>query len=97
MASKSFDKLIQEIGNMSVFELSDLVKQLEDKFDVSAAMSVAAPAGGAAVAGGEQAVAEEEKSEYKVTLEVAGPKKIDNIKALRKVTTLSLTDAKKSV
>ncbi|NRB21777.1 50S ribosomal protein L7/L12 [Candidatus Dependentiae bacterium] len=97
MASKSFDKLIQEIGNMSVFELSDLVKQLEDKFDVSAAMSVAAPAGGAAVAGGEQAVAEEEKSEYKVTLEVAGPKKIDNIKALRKVTTLSLTDAKKAV
>lgn len=97
MASKSFDKLIQEIGNMSVFELSDLVKQLEDKFDVSAAMSVAAPAGGAAVAGGEQAVVEEEKSEYKVTLEVAGPKKIDNIKALRKVTTLSLTDAKKAV
>ncbi len=97
MASKSFDKLIQEIGNMSVFELSDLVKQLEDKFDVSAAMPVAAPAGGAAVAGGEQAVAQEEKSEYKVTLEVAGPKKIDNIKALRKVTTLSLTDAKKAV
>lgn len=97
MASKSFDKLIQEIGNMSVFELSDLVKQLEDKFDVSAAMPVAAPAGGAAVAGGEQAAAEEEKSEYKVTLEVAGPKKIDNIKALRKVTTLSLTDAKKAV
>lgn len=95
MASKSFDKLIEEIGNMSVLELSDLVKQLEDKFGVSAAMPVAAPA--ATAGAGEDAAAAEEKSEYKVTLEVAGPKKIDNIKALRKVTTLSLTDAKKAV
>ncbi len=94
MASKSFDKLIEEIGNMSVLELSDLVKQLEGKFGVSAAMPVAASA--AAATGTEEAPAEE-KTEFKVTLEVAGPKKIDNIKALRKVTTLSLTDAKKAV
>jgi len=94
MASNSFDKLIEEIGKMSVLELADFVKALEDKFGVSAAMPVAAavPAAGAAPA--EQA---EEKSEYKVTLKEAGPEKIKNIKALRKVTQLSLSDAKKAV
>lgn len=93
MASKSFDKLIEEIGNMSVIDLADLVKALEDKFDVSAAMPVAAAAAAPVAA----AEAQEEKSEYKVTLQEGGPEKIKTIKALRQVTTLSLTDAKKAV
>ena len=96
MASKSFDKLIEEIGKMSVLELSDFVKALEEKFDVSAAMPAVAagvPAAGAAPAA-EQA---EEKSEYKVTLKKAGPEKIKNIKAVRKVTSLGIGEAKKAV
>ena len=94
MASNSFDKLIEEIGKMSVLDLADFVKALEEKFGVSAAMPVAAAP--AAQAGGE-AAEKEEKSEYKVTLKTPGEKKIDNIKALRKVTQLSLSDAKKAV
>jgi len=95
MASNSFDKLIEEIGKMSVLDLADFVKALEDKFGVSAAMPVAAAP--AAVGGAEAAAEKEEKSEYKVTLKAAGEKKIDNIKALRKVTQLSLSEAKKAV
>jgi len=91
MAS-NFDKLIEEISKMSVLELADFVKALEDKFGVSAAMPVAAAAAAPAAA-----AAEEAKSEYKVTLKEAGSEKIKNIKALRKVTSLSLSDAKKAV
>lgn len=87
------NKLIEEIGNMSVLELADLVKALESTFGVSAAMPVAAPAAAAAAA----APVAEEKSEYKVTLKDSGDKKIEVIKALRKVTDLNLTDAKKAV
>jgi large subunit ribosomal protein L7/L12 len=98
MASKSYEKLIEDIGNMSVLELSDLVKALEDKFGVSAAMPAmaAAPAatGAAAPAAAAQA---EEKAEYKVTLQDAGAEKIKVIKALKGATQLSLTDAKKAV
>ncbi len=94
MAEKSIDKLVEEIGNMSVIQVADLVKALEDKFGVSAAMPVAAAA---PAAGAEAPAAAEEKSEYKVTLKEAGPEKIKNIKALRQVTELTLTDAKKAV
>ncbi len=94
MASKSYEKMIDEIGNMSVLELADLVKALEDKFGVSAAMPMAAAP--AAAAGGEQAAAEE-KTEFKVTLQEGGSEKIKTIKALRQVTSLSLSDAKKAV
>lgn len=89
----SFEKLIGEIEKMSVMELSDFVKALEEKFGVSGAMQFAA----APAAAGEAAPAKEEKLEYKVTLKAAGEKKIDVIKALRKVTQLSLSDAKKAV
>jgi large subunit ribosomal protein L7/L12 len=91
--SANADKLIEEIGNMSVLELAGLVKSLEEKFGVSAAMPVAA----APAAAGSDAEASEEKSEYKVTLSDMGSKKIDVIKALRKVTDLTLGDAKKAV
>jgi len=94
MANKH-EKLIEEIGGMTVIELADFVKSLEDKFGVSAAMPVAAAA--APVAAQEAAVAEE-KSSYKVTLKESGAEKIKNIKALRSVVpSLSLTDAKKAV
>ncbi|MBT3456185.1 50S ribosomal protein L7/L12 [bacterium] len=87
------EQLIEKIGSMTVMELSDLVKALEEKFDVSAAMPVAQAAAPMA-AEGEGAAKEEEKSEYKVTLKECGPEKIKTIKALRQVTALSLTEAK---
>lgn len=97
MSSKGYENIIDSISNLTVLELAELVKAMETKFNVSAA-SLAAPAASAA-AGAVSAVAPkaEEKTEYKVTLESSGDKKIDVIKAVRKVTTLSLTDAKTAV
>jgi len=96
MASNSFDKLIEEIGKMSVLELADLVKALEDKFGVStAAMSMSQGLAGAPAA--VPAAGEEKKSAYKVTLKDAGTDKIKSIKALKKVTSLGLSEAKKAV
>jgi len=89
----SKEDIIKQISDMSVKDLADLVKKLEDEFGVSAAMPVAAaPAAGAAA--GEAAQAEE-KSEYKVTLKETGSEKIKVIKALRAlINGLSLTEAK---
>lgn len=89
----NIEKLLEEIGGMTVLELSDLVKALEDKFGVSAAMPMAAAAP-AAVA----APVADEKAEYKVTIKDGGSQKIAVIKVVRKlVSGLSLTDAKKMV
>ena len=86
-------KMIEEISKMSVRELADLVKALEEAFGVSAAAPVAAmPAAAGAVA-----APAEEKSEFKVTLKDAGANKLNVIKALRTVTTLSLGAAKEAV
>ena len=94
MAAKSYEKFVDEIGNMTVLELADLVKALESKFGISAAMPVASAAAPAAAA--EAAPAAAEKSEYKVTLADAGAEKIKVIKALREVIpNLALSDAKK--
>lgn len=94
MSAKSYEKLIDEIGTMSVIELADFVKAIEDKFGVSAAMPVAA----APAAAAEAAPVAEEKSAYKVTLKEGGAEKIKTIKALRSVVAnLSLSDAKKAV
>jgi large subunit ribosomal protein L7/L12 len=93
MASKSYEKLVTEIGNLTVLELSDLVKELETAFGVSAAMPMAA----AAAAPVAEVAKAEEKAEYKVTLQEAGADKIKVIKALKSVTQLNLTDAKKIV
>lgn len=95
MSAKSFDTIIDQISNLTVIELSELVKALEDKFGVSAAMPVAAAAPAAATS--EAAPKQEEKSEYKVTLKDGGAEKIKTIKALRQVTTLGLTEAKAAV
>ena len=87
-------KIIDEIGKMSVLELSALIKELEEKFGVSAAAPMAVAAAGPAASA---APAAEEKSEFKVTLKESGAEAIKVIKALRTVSTLSLGDAKKAV
>ena len=93
MAAKSYEKFVDEIGNMTVLELADLVKALESKFGISAAMPMAsAPAAAAA----DVAPVAAEKTEYKVTLKDAGTEKIKVIKALREIVpNLALSDAKK--
>ena len=89
--SLSREELTEAIANMSVLELSEFVKELEDKFGVSAAP--VAVAGGAA-AGGESA---EEKTEFDVVLAEAGAKKINVIKEVRGITGLGLKEAKEIV
>lgn len=84
-------QLIETIEKMTVLELSDLVKALEDKFGVSAAAPVAMVAAGAGVAGGEAAA---EQTEFDVILKDCGEAKIKVIKAVREVTGLGLKEAK---
>jgi len=90
------DTLIEEIKKLSVTELAELVKALEEEFGVSAAAPVAMMAGPAA-GGGEAAGAAEEKSEFDVVLTVVGDKKIQVIKEVRAVTGLGLKEAKEVV
>lgn len=93
MADVTKEDVIEFIANMTVLELSELVKELEDKFGVSAAAPVAvAAAAGAGDAGG--GAAEEEKTEFDVILTAAGDKKIQVIKEVRAITGLGLKDAK---
>lgn len=92
--SEKTDKLIDQIGELSVMELSELVKALEEKFGVSAmpVMAAGAPAAGGAAAGAE---ASEEKAEYSVVLTASGDQKIAVIKAVREVKPdLGLKEAK---
>ena len=89
-------KFIEEIKGMTVLELNELVKALEEEFGVSAAAPVAvaaAPAAGAAPA----AAAVEEKTEFNVVLKSAGDKKIDVIKVVRAFSGLGLVEAKQAV
>jgi large subunit ribosomal protein L7/L12 len=91
---EKFQKLVSEIEQMTVLDLAEFVKILEEKFGVSAAMPAAAPA---AAGGGEEAQ-EEAKSEFKVELTDVGSEKFKVIKALRKVNKdLGLTEAKKMI
>ena len=87
------DQILEAIENMTVLELSELVKAMEEKFGVSAAAPVAVAAVGAAPAG----AAEEEKTEFTVVLASAGDKKINVIKAVREATGLGLKEAKELV
>jgi large subunit ribosomal protein L7/L12 len=83
--------ILDAIGNMSVLELSQLIKDMEEKFGVSAAaatVAVAAPGAGAA------APVAEEKTEFTVILAAAGENKVNTIKAVREVTGLGLKEAK---
>jgi len=88
------EQVVEFIENMSVLELSELVKELEDKFGVSAAAPDAAAAGPAA---GAEVAAAEEKDEFDVVLTSAGDKKINVIKVVRAVTGLGLKEAKDMV
>ncbi|BAS29098.1 50S ribosomal protein L7/L12 [Limnochorda pilosa] len=87
------EEILEAIGGMSVLELAELVKALEEKFGVSAAAPVAVAAGPAAAAGAAEA-AEEEKTEFDVVLTGAGEKKIQVIKVVREITGLGLKEAK---
>jgi len=87
----SQDEMLDTISNMSVMEVVDLIKAMEDKFGVSAAAAVAAaPAAG----GGEAAAAAEEKTEFDVVLASFGDNKVGVIKAVRGATGLGLKEAK---
>src|SRR5437868_6803571 len=89
----SKDEILDAIGNMSVFELSELIEAFKTKFNVTIA---SAPVGGAAPAGGgaAPAAAVEEKTEFDVLLKDAGGKKIQVIKVVRELTGLGLKEAK---
>jgi large subunit ribosomal protein L7/L12 len=87
-------KLIEEIKAMTVLELNEVVKALEEAFGVSAMVAAAPAAGGAAA---EAAPAAEEKTEFDVVLKDIGPNKIAIIKVVREATGLGLADAKKAV
>lgn len=91
--SEKITKMIDEIKELTVLELSELVKAIEEEFGVSAAAPVAVVAGGAA-AGGEAAA---EKTEFDVVLTEAGANKIAVIKAVREATGLGLKEAKELV
>ncbi|MGZ5084863.1 MAG: 50S ribosomal protein L7/L12 [Usitatibacter sp.] len=84
-------EILDAIGSMTVLELSQLIKDMEEKFGVSAAAAVAV-AGPAAA--GPAAAAAEEKTEFTVTLVAAGENKVNTIKAVREVTSLGLKEAK---
>src|SRR5262252_2071699 len=95
MATLTKDDILDAIANMSVLELSELLKDFEEKFGVTAAAPVAAVAAPAAGAGGDgAAAAEEEKDEFDVILAAAGDKKIQVIKEVRALTSLGLKEAK---
>lgn len=86
-------KIKDELNKMTILEVAELVKELEEEWGVSAAAPMAvAAAPGAGAAGGADAV--EEKSEFDVILKDVGPKKIDVIKAIRQLTQLGLADSK---
>jgi large subunit ribosomal protein L7/L12 len=89
--SAVIDEVIEKVSGMTVLELSECIKKMEEKFGVSAAaaVAVAAPA-----AGGGAAAAVEEKTEFTVNLTVVGANKVNVIKAVREVTGLGLKEAK---
>jgi len=83
-------EILEAIGNMSVLELSSLIKEMEEKFGVSAAATAVAVAAPAAAA----AAAVEEQTEFTVTLTAAGENKVNTIKVVRTITGLGLKEAK---
>jgi len=91
MANMNVEQMVEELSSWTVMEVANLVKELEEKWGVSAAPAAVAVAGPAA--GGEAAPAEEQ-TEFDVELTEAGGKKINVIKAIREITQLGLADAK---
>ena len=93
MASEKITNILEEIKTLTILELADLVKAVEEEFGVSAA----APVGVVAVAGAAAAPAAEEKTEFDVILTGFGDKKLNVIKAVREITGLGLKEAKDMV
>ena len=93
MASEKITNILEEIKSLTILELNDLVKAVEEEFGVSAA----APVGVAVAAGAAAAPAAEEKTEFDVVLKSFGAKKLDVIKAVREITGLGLKEAKEMV
>jgi len=95
MPALTIDEIVEAIGNMTLLEVAELVKKLEEKFGVSAAAVVAAaPVVAAAGAPAGPAPAAEEKTEFTVVLKSAGANKINVIKVVREITGLGLKEAK---
>jgi len=94
MAALTKEDIIQAVEKMTVLELSELVKELENKFGVSAAVPMAAPVMPAGEAGKGGAAKPEEKTEFTVILAAAGDKRIQVIKEVRAITNLGLKEAK---
>ncbi|MFP6662637.1 MAG: 50S ribosomal protein L7/L12 [Deltaproteobacteria bacterium] len=90
MTAEQMNELIENLSGLTILEASELVKQLEDKWGVSAAAPVAVAAAG----GGDGGGAEAEKDEFSVILKAAGDKKIQVIKTVREITGLGLKEAK---
>ena len=86
------DKLVEQLGKLSVVEAAELVSKLEEEWGVSAAAPVAMAVAGSG--GASEAEAAEEKTEFDVVIKDAGPKKIEVIKAIRQLTSLGLKEAK---
>ncbi|MCH8827191.1 MAG: 50S ribosomal protein L7/L12 [Chloroflexi bacterium] len=91
------EEILESIKGLSVLELSELVKDLEEVFGVSAAAPVAMATVQGVAGTAEAAAAEEEQTEFDVTIQEIGPNKINVIKAVRQVTTLGLKEAKELV
>jgi large subunit ribosomal protein L7/L12 len=94
MATMTVEKWIEEIKGMSVLDLSNLVKALEEEFGVSAAAAPVAVAGPAGGGGGGDSAEEAEQTEFDVVLTAAGPSKIQVIKVVKAATGLGLKEAK---
>jgi large subunit ribosomal protein L7/L12 len=90
----TIDQILDDISSLTVLELSDLLKNFEERFGVTAAAPVAVAAAPAAGGGGGEAPAEEEQDEFDVILSSAGDKKIQVIKEVRTLTNLGLKEAK---
>ncbi len=91
------EEIIDAIKTMTVLELADVVKALEDEFGITAAAPVAVAAAPAAGGGTDAAAPAEEQTEFEVTIKEIGPNKINVIKAVREVTSLGLREAKELV
>ena len=96
-AASTNEDLVEAIKGMTVMDLAELVKSLEDEFGVSAAAPVAVAAAAPGAADAAPAAEEEEQTEFNVSIKEIGPNKINVIKAVREVTTLGLKEAKELV
>ena len=94
MATLTNDEILDGIANLTVLQLSELLKAFEEKFGVTAAAPVAVAGAAPAAAGGDAAPVEEEQDEFDVVLIAAGDKKIQVIKEVRALTSLGLKEAK---